>query len=89
MTKYRVALYYLAVEGASPADALVEARKTQPDSWWTSPQPTNRPRMVDDPLIDQARWLLQEWATRAAGYESRLADESRLVATQLQQRGSL
>jgi hypothetical protein len=79
--EFRVAQYHLAIEADSPELALLAARQAEPDIVWTAPRSANAPARIDDPVIEHARWLLEEWAVRGAdSINADLVEETKIAA---------
>lgn len=78
--RYRVAQYHLAVEAESPDEALEVARTELPDVFWTGPRAGELRAHMDDPVLDHARWLLEEWAIRGGPADQDLIEESKITA---------
>jgi hypothetical protein len=82
--KFRVAQYHLAIEADSPELALLAARQVEPDFVWTAPRSADAPARIDDPVVEHARWLLDEWAVRAAdSINADLIEETKIAAQPL------
>lgn len=64
--EFRVAKYHLAIEADSPELALLAARQAEPEIVWTAPISATAPVRLDDPVVEHARWPLEEWAVRGA-----------------------
>jgi hypothetical protein len=79
--EFRVARYHLVIEADSPELALLAARQAEPDIVWTAPISANAPVRLDDPVVEHARWLLEEWAVRGANsINADLVEETKIAA---------
>ena len=86
MEKYRVACFWFEVEASSADDAAERVRDLPPTASWIRPDPSERYDRESDPVLAEAVWLLDEWATVATDPTGDLVDNSRAVAAQLRDR---
>jgi hypothetical protein len=67
--------------GDPPELALLAARQTEADIVWTAPKSPDAPARIDDPVLEHARWLLEEWAVRGANsINADLVEETKIAA---------
>lgn len=86
MVKYRVAQFWFGVEASSPEEATERARDLAPTAGWVRPDPAEHYDRAADPVLAEAAFLLDEWATVANDPVGNLADDSRAVAVRLRER---
>ena len=86
MAKYRVARFWFDVDADSPDEAAQIANELPPSTGWIAPDPSTKYEPASDPLLEEARWLLEEWATSGNDPVGGLAQRSRETAIRLRDR---
>lgn len=85
MALYRVAKFWFEVEASSSDEAATVAEGLVPSAEWVAPDPSKRYAASVDPLLEEARWLLSEWAIIGSD-PGHLTEASQAISTALGQR---